>query len=65
LKERIAEAERLRAANEPTLPTTIGREKATNPFLRADEPALMRKIGGKDAKPAQVFAEIRTRKDRF
>jgi hydroxyacylglutathione hydrolase len=65
LKERMAEAEQLRADGKPTLPTTIGREKATNPFLRADDPALMRKIGGKDPKPAKVFAEIRTRKDRF
>ena len=38
LRERMAEVERLRAAGKPTLPTTIGREKATNPFLRADDP---------------------------
>ena len=30
--ERVA---RLRAAGEPTVPTTIGQERATNPFLRA------------------------------
>ena len=32
---RMAEVDRLRAAGEPTVPTTIGRERATNPFLRA------------------------------
>ena len=32
---RVAEVDRLRAAGEPTVPTTIGRERATNPFMRA------------------------------
>ena len=32
---RMAEVDRLRANGEPTVPTTIGRERATNPFLRA------------------------------
>ena len=54
-----------RAADKPTLPTTIGAEKATNPFLRADDPALMKGLGMAGAKPAAVFAEIRTRKDKF
>jgi hydroxyacylglutathione hydrolase len=65
LKERLAEVERLRADGEATLPTTIGREKATNPFLRADDPALARSLGLDGAAPAAVFAEIRKRKDRF
>ena len=65
LRERMAEVERLAAERRPTLPTTIGREKATNPFLRADDPALMEELGMPGADPAQVFAEIRTRKDRF
>lgn len=65
LRERLAEVERLRAAGRATLPTTIGREKATNPFLRADAPELMRQLGMEGADPARVFAEIRTRKDRF
>ena len=65
LRERLAEAERLRAAGEPTLPTTIAREKATNPFLRADEPAVAAAVGMARGDPARVFAEIRTRKDRF
>lgn len=65
LRERFAEVERLRAAGEPTLPTTIGLEKATNPFLRADVPELQQAIGMAGEDPALVFAEIRTRKDRF
>jgi hydroxyacylglutathione hydrolase len=65
LRRRMAEVERLRAAGEATLPTTIAREKAENPFLRADDPAIARNLGMAGADPAKVFAEIRTRKDRF
>lgn len=35
IRERMAKVDRLRAAGEPTVPTTIGEERATNPFLRA------------------------------
>lgn len=65
LKTRFAEVEKLSAAAKPTLPTTIAQEKATNPFLRADDPALMKGLGMANAKPSAVFAEIRTRKDKF
>ena len=65
LAERRREAERLRAAGQPTLPTTILREKEANPFLRADDPGIARRLGLEGADPATVFAEIRTRKDRF
>ena len=65
LKKRIAEVEKLRAADQPALPTTIAQEKATNPFLRADDPVLMKGLGMASAKPADVFKEIRTRKDKF
>jgi hydroxyacylglutathione hydrolase len=65
LKQRIVEAEELRSKGQPTLPTTIGREKATNPFLRADDPDLMKRLGATGSDAAKVSAEIRTRKDRF
>ncbi len=35
IRDRMAEVGRLRAAGEATVPTTIGRERATNPFMRA------------------------------
>lgn len=47
-----------RERGEATVPTTIGLEKATNPFLRA--PALRPGLA-----PAQAFAEIRAAKDSF
>ena len=64
LKERVAEVARLREAGQPALPTTIAQEKATNPFLRADDPGLMKRLGMAGANPAKVFAEVRTRKDK-
>lgn len=50
LKERMAEVDRLRAAGEPTVPTTIGAERATNPFLRATDATQLAELrAGKDA----------------
>ena len=46
-----------------TTPTTIGLEKATNPFLRASSPDVARHIGLPRADPEIVFAEVRRRKD--
>lgn len=65
LKARETEVARLLAAGTPTIPVTIGAEKADNPFLRADVPEVAHAVG-LDGKPAwQVFAEIRERKNRF
>ncbi len=65
LKARIEQIASLRAEGRPTLPTTIAAELATNPFLRAEEPAVQAAVGMLGADPAAVFAEIRSRKDRF
>ncbi|MEO1014049.1 MAG: hydroxyacylglutathione hydrolase [Pseudomonadota bacterium] len=54
-----------RAAGEPTVPTTIGAERAANPFMRAAEPALAGALGLTGADPVEVFAETRRRKDAF
>ncbi len=65
LAARAQEVKRLLAAGKPTIPATIGAEKADNPFLRADNPELAKSLG-LAGKPAwQVFAEIRERKNRF
>jgi hydroxyacylglutathione hydrolase len=65
LKARAEEVARLRAANRPTLPTTIAAERAANPFLRAAVPSVQAAVGMAGADPAEVFAELRARKDRF
>jgi hydroxyacylglutathione hydrolase len=65
LVERAAEVEKLRAANLPTVPTTIGLERQTNPFLRPDSTELRATLGMLDADNVTVFAETRRRKDKF
>ncbi|MCU9838809.1 hydroxyacylglutathione hydrolase [Ruegeria sp. WL0004] len=65
LKKRAAEIDQARAAGHPTVPSMLGLEKATNPFLRAADPDIQAHLGLSGADPAKVFAEIRGRKDRF
>jgi hydroxyacylglutathione hydrolase len=65
LAARAAKIEKLRAENRPTLPTTIGEELATNPFLRWADSGIRAHLGMKNADDAEVFAEIRKRKDNF
>ena len=66
LKQRVAEAERLAETGGFLIPSTIGAEKATNPFLRAGEPALARSAGSEPgADPAAVFTALRSWKNRF
>jgi hydroxyacylglutathione hydrolase len=65
LKARAAEAEGAKAQNRFLVPSTIADEKATNPFLRAGEPALARSAGREGAGAAEVFAALREWKNRF
>jgi hydroxyacylglutathione hydrolase len=65
LQDRIARVKDLLKRGEPTIPSTIEVERATNPFLRSDVDALRNAVGLADADPASVFAELRARKDRF
>jgi len=65
LAARAAKIEKLRAENRATLPTTIGEELATNPFLRWADPSIRKHLGMQSASNAEVFAEIRKRKDNF
>ncbi|MBN2751111.1 MAG: hydroxyacylglutathione hydrolase, partial [Rhodospirillaceae bacterium] len=65
LRGRTACVETLAHAKQPTIPSLLGIEKKTNPFLRADDPNLAASLGLKDAPPDVVFAEIRRRKDIF
>jgi hydroxyacylglutathione hydrolase len=65
LLEREQQVARLGADRKPTIPSTIGAEKAANPFLRADLPELARSVGRAGAPAWQVFAEMRERKNKF
>ncbi len=65
LVARAKEIDEKRSRGEWTVPTTIGLEKKTNPFLRAASIDLRRTIGLEAAKDVDVFAETRKRKDNF
>lgn len=66
--ELVARAKAVDAAREaglPTVPTTVAKELATNPFCRPHSEGLRRTLGLVDADDAVVFAETRKRKDSF
>lgn len=65
LRQRVAEIDMLRSRNEPTVPSRLGVEKATNPFLRADKPSLADDLHLPAGDPVRIFTEIRQRKDNF
>ncbi|MEM7270650.1 MAG: hydroxyacylglutathione hydrolase [Pseudomonadota bacterium] len=65
LVERAEAIKAMRDRGEPTSPTTMAEEMATNPFLRAADPVLRSYLGMETASDAEVFAEVRTRKDNF
>ena len=65
LTARAAEAEKQIADGKWTIPTTIDEEKAANVFLRADVPAVAAAVGLAGKPAAEVFAEVRSRKNKF
>ena len=69
LRERAAEVRRLRAADQPSLPSTLHDERACNPFLRCEDPAVRASVaahaGHPLASPVDVFAHLRNWKDGF
>ena len=69
LQQRESKARAARARGEPTLPSTIGDERATNPFLRTGETAIRAAASAHAARELAdrvgVFAEIRSWKNAF
>ena len=69
LKARLARDEAKRERGEPTVPSTLEEELATNPFLRCSQPAVIaaaeRHAGRKLANRVEVFAEVRQWKNTF
>lgn len=69
LSKREADVEQLRKQDLPTLPSTIAMEKATNPFLRCQQPEVIKSAsnhGGKQlSDPVSVFATLRDWKNHF
>lgn len=65
LRARAEEIDRLRAAGTATVPSRLGLERATNPFLRASNLDIRERLHMSQATDAEVFAEIRRLKDNF
>lgn len=65
LISRVAAIADARDKGQPTVPSRLSEELATNPFLRASHPQMKARLGLSEATDAAVFTEIRARKDRF
>ncbi|WP_338468510.1 hydroxyacylglutathione hydrolase [Novosphingobium sp. ZN18A2] len=63
LREYVADVDRRRKDGLPTVPMILHREMETNPFLRADDPAMQARWGGGNA--VETFAALRAAKDNF
>ena len=67
--ERLRQAQAMRERGERTVPSTVGEEKQTNPFLRYREPGIVRSLrsqaylGSDD--PVAAFAALRAWKNTF
>jgi hydroxyacylglutathione hydrolase len=69
LQARVAKVAALRAAGRPSVPLTLGEEKATNPFLRCDQLAVIAAAEKQDStvnrKKASIFKTIRSWRNDF
>jgi hydroxyacylglutathione hydrolase len=65
LVARAKDVDAARAQGLATVPSLLGLEKRTNPFLRADDAGLARAMGLEGSSPDAVFAAVRGAKDRF
>lgn len=65
LQAKMAVVADLRAKQCPTVPSTMLEERATNPFLRADDARVQKNMGLFGKSPFEVFTALRAMKDRF
>ena len=65
LQSRMEDVREMRAQGLPTIPSTMGLEKKTNPFLRAQSAEIRHSLGLEGGTNVEVFAETRRRKDKF
>ncbi|MBF2001383.1 MAG: hydroxyacylglutathione hydrolase [Synechococcales cyanobacterium M58_A2018_015] len=63
LRDRLMTVQAMRQRAESTVPSWLGEEKRTNPFLRWDQPELQTRVNSQD--PIQTFARLRGMKDQF
>jgi len=65
LLQRIKQITQLRAQHQPTVPSTLAQELASNPFLRTHSAEIRHSLHLEDASDLEVFTALRTRKDNF
>jgi hydroxyacylglutathione hydrolase len=65
VKLRLSDMRETRKAGRPTVPSTIGEERLTNPFLRAIDPEMGAAIGMPNASAVELFTDLRKRKNGF
>jgi hydroxyacylglutathione hydrolase len=69
IQQRLKQVRQWREAGQISLPSSIGLEQATNPFLRSEKPSvnacIAEREGPAQRSPAQVFAALRSWKDHF
>ncbi len=65
LVKRVAEVKTVRAEKRPTIPSAMGQEKQTNPFLRPQSAEVRKTLGMEKESDTEIFGEIRRRKDNF
>ncbi len=63
LQARLIDVKQARQQGQPTIPSAIGLEKLTNPFLRWDNPNVQQAVNAHE--PIQTFAHLRVMKDQF
>lgn len=65
LQEKMARVGQFRALLQPTVPSTLAEELATNPFLRTDSLSLQKALGLQGKSEREIFASLRGLKDVF
>lgn len=65
LLARMEEVRALREEGKPTVPSTLGEERATNPFMRTGSADIRNHLHLHEATDVEVFAALRKRKDQF
>jgi len=63
VQTRLSQVKAARSRSQATIPSQLGLEKQTNPFLRWDDPQIQAAVQGRD--PVQTFTRLRTLKDQF
>lgn len=68
ISDKAARVAALRADHQPTVPSTLAEEKATNPFMRCESPEIIQAVAGQlgaDRSPAAILGAVRAAKDKF